>query len=243
MFFNFVRPKLVVDAFTMFAEINEINPIIPAVQAIPEWWKSLPKRCPMPGTTVAGLEMPTMRTCPAVTELFTTGFVMPLWSDLALETKASGNSTWYWAGKVSDDADAGVSWHDKNQYGPILDGHIHLKLSSPWYISEKKGVSFYFTNPFWSQIELLQYIHTCPAIVSYKYQAQTNINILLPKIDRTMVVPSGTPMVHWIPLTDKAVIIKTHVISPREAHDRFSDFRTSFFSNYAKTTKCKEKST
>ena len=77
MFFNFIRPKIVVDAFTYVESIEKIAPISQASQYIPGWWKSLPKHYPTKGAVIEGITTPTMRSCPGVMELFPRGLILP----------------------------------------------------------------------------------------------------------------------------------------------------------------------
>lgn len=238
MFFNFVRPKIVVDAFTYAASIEKVAPIGLSAKFIPAWWKALPKSCPMVGSVVEGLTAPTMRTCTGVMELFPKGLVIPLWADLAVQSTDDGVCNWQWSGDF-DPASTGITWHNRTQYGPAFDAYHQLKLTSPWYLSDKTGTNFMFINSFWNQLDMLNTFHVCHGVVNYKNQHETHINMI---VDATRpintIIPCGTPMVQLIPMTDREVIVKTHVLSREELVSRFPPtFRHTFHNAYAKNNK------
>ena len=243
MFFNFVRPKIVVDAFTDKDNINTVAPITSAAERLPSWWRDLPKQYPHENSFVQGINHPTIRRCPAVTKVFTNGLVIPLWADIIIETGADGGIRWQWSDyiRVSDDDTAnGIGHHPVEQYGPNFSDLIHLKLISPCVLKEKTGVDFYFTAPYWSNTDLMRSsIHICPGIINYKYTSATHVNMFMPKRDCRTTMRCGDPTVLLIPMTDKEVIVKTHVISQSEhrAMALRTVFKNSFFNNYSRRVK------
>lgn len=236
MFFNFVRPKIVVDAFTHIESIEKVTPIVQASQYVPEWWKSLPKRCPYGNTSVEGLERATMRSCPAVMELFATGLIIPLWADLAIQTTDEGACNWQWAGSI-DINSSGIICHDRAQYGPAFSTYHQLKILSPWYLSDKTGTKFLFINSFWNQLDILNSFHVCHGMVSYTVMPETHINMLVDSKKINTIIPHKTPMVQLIPMTDKHVVVKTHVLTKEALDKKFSmpAFRHAFYNNLIKT--------
>ena len=84
MFFFFKRKKIVVDCFTDNYSINELFPIQTANNFYPDWWKNLPKTYDAMNKWGLRVSQSTMKKCPAIIDLYKTGFIMPLWSDLQI---------------------------------------------------------------------------------------------------------------------------------------------------------------
>jgi hypothetical protein len=210
MFF-FKRSKIVVDCFTTQSAINELFPIQKASKFYPDWWKNLPKT--FNRTNSWGLSIPqsTMKACNGFINMYQNGFMIPLWSDLIVET-----SHVKWLYEFS--APSEIHSHDPEQLGNIGDTYHHLKLISPWIFREKTGIKFTWMASTYNQIDRLQAYHVLPGIMDYKYNCGTNINLLFPKVVNKQLIKAGTPLVHIIPMSENPVEVKTHVITEQELH-------------------------
>jgi len=220
--FFFKKSKIVLDCFTCVPEIAQLFPIIPAEERIPSFWKNLP-------TTVKhqGPMRGTMKTCPGVSTLFTSGFIIQNWSDIWLGNEPAG-LTWY-------PENAGEAHHPK-QWGNAFKGFNHVKLVSPWRIKEKTGVNFLYTNCFWHDDEFKPVIVN--GVVEYKYQHTTSVNMLVPKkmFPSELTVPAGKELAHVIPLSEKEIVINSHEVSPLE-FERLNAYGFTFSGQYFKRKK------
>jgi hypothetical protein len=216
---------ITLDCFTVLPELPELFPIVRAGEILPSWWKSLE-----PTANYKGIDRGTMKMCPGVSDYFKAGFIIPSWRDFKIEINSG-------IPNVLPEGSADI--HNPVQWGKALDGYGHVKLVSPWRIKEKSGVSFLFTNTFWHK-----HRHQCivpNGVVNYKYQATTNVNILISKnaFPKEFVIDAGEPLVHCLPMSDQKLKIKMHVVSPEEYMQKDS-YHFSFAGNYYKSKKILE---
>lgn len=147
-----------------------------------------------------------------------------MWSDLKLKVKKDGG----WVGLFSDVSCRPIEHHSHEQLGNAncFDNFIHVKIDPPWMLEDVNGtgIPFTWTNCFWNQIEMLNYLHICPGIADYKYHRSTSINIFLPKEPRQFLLPVGTPLVQLIPITERPIEVETKLVSYEEwvkIHNKF----------------------
>jgi hypothetical protein len=237
MFF-FKRKKIVVDAFTKIAGIADLHPIKPSTNFLPDWWKSLPSSYPEKDQQGITVQRSTLKRCDGFTQFYKNGFVIPLWIDTTIKTTADGR----WAYRLaSNDTETAIDSHPRMEFGPEFNNFIHLKFHSPWLLTEKTGCQFYFAPLFWNQISTIGTYHIPPGIVNYKHQSSTHINLLFPKVDNEITIPASTPMAHIVPLTEKEVEIRCHVISKEEHHKLYlKNYIGSFLGNYKKNKKYRQ---
>ena len=224
--FLFKKKKIVVDCFITHPAINELFPIQKASNFYPDWWKDLPKT--FDRTTNYGLRIPstTMKSCIGFTNLYTNGFMIPLWSDLIVETGPKN-----WAYEFS--APSEIHSHDPAQFGEVVDKYHHLKIESPWVLREKSGVKFVWMGAIYNQMKQLDAYHIIPGIIDYKYNTGTNINMLFPRVQQKVLIEAGTPLAHIIPMSDMDVQIKTHCVTEQELNKiETPSYVSSFLKKY-----------
>lgn len=234
MFF-FKKKKIVIDAFTKISGIQELHPIVPASKFLPDWWKNLPSSYNAQDNNTIVVQRPTLKRCDGFTQYYKTGFIIPMWIDVAIKTTANGQ----WAYRLaSNDTETIIDSHSRNEFGNEFDDLLHLKLHSPWLLSEKTGCQFHFASPFWNNIKTLRNFYTPPGIVNYHHQSSTHINLLFPKEDNQITIAAGTPMVHIVPLTDRTVEVRCHVVSEKEHNQIYlKNYLGSFLGSYKKNKK------
>ena len=220
MFFFFRKKKIVVDAFTCMYTAHEYFPIQNAIKTVPDWWKSLPKEYTTATDLGISLNLPTMKKCDGFLDLFNRGFILPLWSDVIINTQDNGYYQFQWANiKTSV-----IMTHDMRQYGSVISNNFtHMKIISPWVLREKTGVKFVWMNPSWNRL-FSDNLNILPGVMDFKYQQDTNINILIEKKNHTYKLSAGEAMAHIIPLTDDKVEIKNHLISEQEYQQKIAHF-------------------
>ena len=220
--FFFKKTPIVLDCYTFIPELENLFPIIPAEERIPDFWKNVP-------TTVnhMGISRGTMRTCPGVGELFRSGFILQNWIDYWISTD---NNNIQWAPEASAES------HNSKQWGEYLKKYYHLKLISPWRIKEKTGVQFLYTNCFWHDDEFKPFVVN--GSVEYKYQTTTSVNLLVPKAmyPKDILIPAGKPLAQIVPMSEKDVKIKMHTVT-REEYENTGTYQFSFNGQYFKRKK------
>lgn len=219
----FKRNFINVDCFTTSQTIEQSFPIQRASRYVPDWWRSLDTYL-LTNNKVTGKPSmsPTMKTCYGFVELYKHGLVMPLWSEVDLFVEPNN---YFFHGA---DHKFRIGSHPVEEWGNNFPDHFHMKLISPWAIKENTGVKFIVAPCVWSHFADVPDLRILPGIVNYKYQHSTNINWFVPKINKHIKLNVGLPLVQMVPLTDKKVKVKTHVIDEKEwtkmelyPHNRF----------------------
>ena len=236
--FWFKRTKIMVDVLTSIPGVHRLYPIDKGTNKFPSWFKKMPATYPEVNKHGILIKHPTIKTCSGVLDLYRNSFSIPLWSDLIINTNADGS----WAYQYSADQSPEIVQHSSRQL-PEINSYIHLKLASPWLITEKTGVNFYFTDSFYNKMDRWNDYKNVPAIVNYKYQHTSNINMFVPKVASTISIDAGTPIATLIPLTEKDVVIKSHLISAEEWNrlNSSTSYTQSFTNFYEKRKKIIDK--
>lgn len=205
--FIFKKKPIHVDCFVDNYGVANIYPVAEAVHYIPMWWKNMAKTFTDRSDSGVKIETGTIKICSGFIDLYKTGLIIPMWSDVALKTKADGT----WAAAFPDTSlNFCIVTHRAEQYGnDVFNPYIHMKFVSPWVFKEKTGVKFLFHGCSWNIIPMFQGIHVVPGMVEYKYQVNTNVNVFVEKRDRQLNIPAGMPFAHCVPLSDRPV--KVHV--------------------------------
>lgn len=202
-----------IDCYTMRPDVAEYAPIKPAAAFIPDWFKDLPR------PTLDKNELTirkTMKGCYGFIKQTTTGFVMPLWSDLLLEIGEAGAANYRW--RFSDNISS-LDVHPQYQRGIFLpeEKYQHFKLISPWAFSTKDDLHWQCLQFPWAESKPEQYM-ALSGIVDFKYQTGTNINLIFPRGSEKKVVhlKHGHPIYQFVPLTEKKVNHKIQVVDQKE---------------------------
>jgi hypothetical protein len=129
----------------------ELEPIlprpVPAVQGLPEWFKTLPQRSI---STVNQGSQFTVKKCPPFIDAMTYGFLMPLVADLKIE---NGELSWERevpGGALTNYSRSPIDFHDSNQVAGTpfhREDHFALKFNNFWTIEAPPGYSVLVTHP------------------------------------------------------------------------------------------------
>lgn len=226
----FNKSKIVIDAFINVETINDMFPIQASSNYFPDWWKSLPNS--FTETDSNGFQspqLPTIKRCDGVNRIYTTGFTIPLWADLLIETRE--DDTWYYQ---SSDSSLQLQVHNRIVYGNNFDRNMHFKILSPWIVKEKQGVNFVMTNCWWNSVDAEYFVPN--GIMEFKYQSGSHINFFTKRKNSRFMINAGTPVCQLIPLTDKKVEIRTHVLDQLEYDRLYKEhtYQNSFIGKYKK---------
>jgi len=227
--FLFKRKPIHIDCFTANVSAYKYSPIQPANYFLPEWWKKLPKTFFVPDKNPP-LHQQTMRRCAGFIDIYSKGLMLPLWSDLSIQMTSNGMYSWRYA-----DGESSCTIHRPEQLGSLLEEAKveHMKITSPWIFSCNEDVQWYFTQPIWNHDAASNFCIPS-GVLSFKYQGTTNINMLIRKQDTMFTINQGTPMAHMVPLSDRPIKIKNHLLTGEEyfRKDRFSrplHFENSYY--------------
>jgi hypothetical protein len=202
------RKKIIIDCLTTNALASELYYPDKAVNFYPDWWKSLPST--YKNTQNGFTDMATMKTCMGFTDYYQKSFFLPLWSDLKIKVDSKDSFRWQFS-----DSKSNAIPHELNQRKGFLENYNHLKIVSPWLFKSKFDVFFSVNQPIWSFNDNPQII-VPSALLEFKYQHETNVNMFFPKTANEYLFEAGQPMMAFTPLTEKEVEFKTHLVDYEE---------------------------
>jgi hypothetical protein len=216
MFFNFKKSKIVVDCFTYSPAAYELYKIRSAKVYYPEHIKKLEASVFLreQGTNIP-VNYPTIKRCIAITDLYKNGFIIPFWMDFIcnpiehLQNKSA-------LGTTDPMNQPNVTSHPQAQFPGILNNYFHVKFRGTWHCVEKTGVQFLWNSTVWNINNDVEKYIIPPGVTNFKDQYETNLNIFFHKTSDRFTLTAGTPLIHIIPLSEKDVEIKCHLISQKE---------------------------
>lgn len=206
------RKKITVDAFTDQENIARY-PIDRSSKHLPDWFQKM--KPTSSHTTKEGLtaKVATFKMCNGFQDHINSSFTFPLWSDLIFKLNLDGSFVYQYPNAESN---FGMETHN-GEGTPMAEfaPKRSVKIKSPWLLKEKTGVNFYWSQAFWSFGSAASDVLVPPAVINYKYQNGTHINLMV-DMGKQIDLDAGTPLVYLHPLTENKVEIKTHVVSSTE---------------------------
>ena len=206
------KKPIVLHCYTFRPDVFNYFPIVEAKQKVPEWFKKL---------TAPYYKSPedhslNLKLCPAASSLFSSGFILPLWSDLFLAVGEIGTNTyrWQYSDKTSDlESHPSEQW--ENNF--VEEKYQHLKLKSPWIFECEEKIPFLALEPEW-QFDVLDNITILNGVLEFHTQNTTNVNMFFRRREEEIqqIIPCGTPIYKFVPLSERKVILKNHLISFEE---------------------------
>lgn len=212
MFSFFVkRSEVVVDCFTHHQAAFEYTPIDYGSKFLPDWWKDTKPSF----QNNSGQVGPTIKNCIGLIEYYKNSLIIPSWFEMDLNVYEEGNEqTWtYQSSNTYVDTE---STHPREAFkGFALENGSNLKFTSPWLIRTKEEVRWVWSQPTWNLREHLSTFTVLPAVIDFKYQHSTNVNLFVQNETnfKNTIIKPNTPLVSLHPISDKNFIIKNHLIS------------------------------
>lgn len=216
MIFNFKKSKITVDCFTSDISIYKFYKVRKAVSFYPDDIRKLP----LDLTTVdqrsnIEYQIPTLKRCSGIIEHYKHGAIIPLWMDFICspQTYAAGKS----AIGAADPAYAeGFSQHPPEQWTGMFKDFHQVKFLNPWRFRDKSGIKYAWGPAFYNLHEHIDNFVVPPGMMWWDFQDQANINVFVRKKAEKFSIVAGTPMIHFIPLTEREVEYKCHFVDPME---------------------------
>lgn len=211
MIFNFKPKTITIDCFTNRASVYKFNPIQKANNFYPAGIKDIPRNIikPMHDSAIE-IEKGTIKHCSGFNQLMNTGFIIPLWTDVAIES-TQHDLKWYSELKFE-----GTHHAPEQLWNNFYSEWHHLKIQSPWVIKANKKIKFAWIPTTWHDDAHKHLYEMMTGVIEYYYQHTTNINLFIKKNGGIIEWKSGTPLIHLIPLSDDKVEIKTHLVDDKE---------------------------
>ena len=223
----FKRPEIHLDCFTSRRDVIEYAPIVNAIEAIPDWWKKLPKE----SGEVSFFPTPTMKTCIGMHDYYKKSIAMPLWSDVCFSVQSDSTYMWQFADSCTES-----NVHPPHQYKNFLDQkeYGHIKIHSPWQFKTKNNLDWIITDPMYNRKNLKNY-YLANGMLNFSKQSSTHIQLFIDvATPRAFIIPFKT-MFLFTPLTDKRVVVHRHLVTKSEFDSTHSlSTRFTFINKYLK---------
>jgi len=229
-----------VDAYTFRSDVYNYAKIEKATNFYPDWWKKLPAEKFSEGEMKPALNM---KGCTGFVNYFRKSFVLPLWSDVRLEIGPIGTENYRY--QFSDEASE-IDVHNSKEWGDFFSPleYQQIKFMSPWILRTNRPLEWGWLMPQWNYTGDLREISVLQAVDDYYYQHTTHVSTAIKRDTHTKYinVAMGTPLVHLMPLTEKQVKFKHHLVTPDEYFkiERSSFSRLKFIKPYYHLKKIKE---
>jgi len=193
----------------------------PTVPPVPDWVKKLPtgisafqisrNLCARFQNKFYGATSSTVRTCPGRVDLYSKGFMIPLWSDLYLFLDSEKN----WRYQFADEKSS-MSQHGYEEFKTMFkkDEYLHLKINSPWTINTEEDIDFLAIKPAW-ELKALDGLEILPGVLNFYHQFASHINMFIkfPETgEKEFLIKVGTPIYHFIPLSDRKVEVEAKIL-------------------------------
>lgn len=171
-------------------------------------------------------KLPTIRMCNGLTDLYSNGFILPIWQNLTIECTSEGKIFYEDLTSGNGFDRPALQVHDRWQYGNNFYSEFgHVKLLSHWFFKEKHGIQFSWNMCDWNRTDIAHKVRILSGVIDFKYQTATNVNMFIKK-DSIISYEAGDPLVHLIPLSEKRVKIHKHILHVEE-YDKLTTIQGS----------------
>lgn len=169
----------------------------PAHKALPDWWTKTPTV--KSSVSLDGQVVGNIKTCPALPDYFSQGYIIPMWTDSILRYDSKHNR-YEW--RVSDSS---FSWDIHG--GEQLLNHVPFtylqkkalfvfKAVCPWRVITPKGYSVYqlpLTYHFNNEFSVF------PGVIDTDVHHEINQQVMILKDKEEIFIKRGTPLAQYIP--------------------------------------------
>lgn len=178
----------------------------------PDWYKELPLDAGMNGLEV----LKNMKLCSGFNDLFSKGFVLPMWSECNIRVGVEGDTDYDWQ---YTDLISGAEEHPQFQRGKWLpdDQYSHIKVISPWEVCCDESIDFLLTPIPWVSDRPEEFV-VLSGILNFHYTNQINTNIMIKRTseERIIRLDFGVPLAQFVPLSDRPIEIDARLVDSLE---------------------------
>jgi hypothetical protein len=242
MLFKFNKKKIVIDAFTSSHLAFESCKITRSAALIPDWFKRLKK----PSMIELARDpdcVQTMKMCPGFSGLYSKGFIIPLWTDVFVCMSAyDGNPENSQVSLRFSDGVGRADFHLPAQFEGFLTpyGQQQVKIKPPWLLKTTSKVKFIMTGCPWNYPKGVPFT-VLPGELEFRLNRSCHVNAYLSykDTDQEIMLDFGSPLAQVIPLSERDIEIRSHLISDAEFNQIYNVNASacSFSQGYRKTLK------
>lgn len=210
---NWFRKPVVLDIYTDRSDLYEHFKVSKMKSFVPSWFKDINPKYEINENLESDINI---RGCTGFLDLFSKGFGIPLWSDMRVKVGPIGEQYYQWqfADKETD-ADIHPQWQ-RGEFMPDSK-YCHIKILTPWVARCSENVDFLMIGNSWVQ-DNTDDVLIPQGVLNFKHQHALNINMMVRRGEQEKLIEMscGNPIVQLIPLTDRKVDIKLHLVSTEE---------------------------
>jgi len=235
MFFK--KSTIYLDCYTTQTHVYDLFKIESAKKHVPDWFRELPNTFDDPRSIIP---IPTAKTCSGIASFFRTGFIIPLWSDAKLGYAPIPNGYTTTIQPVTQFSDqlTKCQIHEQKQIGKDFmpdNLYAHFKIFSPWVFECSENIDWLWLQPTYNFKEP-DSITVLPGVLDFKYNSNVFINFSIRKTSPSnspnlLSLEAGQPLVHLVPITDKEVIVRNHIVTVDQWNKISQKNNRVFFSN------------
>lgn len=229
MKFNFGGNK-VIEFKTDVSGLDVIAPVKKSTNFLPQWFKEMSDDIPKPpnpkgypnkfgkqGETSKKWSSGTVKRCPAIIDLITEGFVIPMWCDYLLQRNKNELE---WDNK---DFKYGIEFHPNEQIHnwnlKRADFPEGVKFVNPWRIYTPPGYSVIFLPPYY-QFE--KRFTVLPGVVETDKYHHVNFPSII-HTTKDLIIERGTPFIQVIPFKRDSFDLDVGEMSEEQIHKDFTE--------------------
>lgn len=199
-------------------DIEEIRPQ-PANKFIPQWWKEMPWDKNLDQAKYRA-EGSFVRQCPMFPDLFSSGYILPMWADTTLFYK---DGEWRWkCGAVGSPFNITIfhpeQFLDNSEYKMNgVNATALFQLHNPWQIKTSKGYSlmqlplfYHFNNEF----------SAMPGIYDSHIINTDKLEIAYYGDGKEIFIKKGTPLAQFIPYKKEKIDFVVRDITEQDEKDK-----------------------
>lgn len=195
--------------------LDKVHPPVPARAVLPDWFTRMSAY--LEGRKIYDVndDRPRMsvRACPGIGDLMGLGWVIPAWTDYALDLSADGEEfTW----QVPNPRFS-LKTHPAEQLAgmPLDDDVLPLavKLVNPWYVRTPPGWSCLVVAPFYHPEPRFTVL---PGVVDTDTYHGCNVNTLWKRFTGSVVLEAATPLVQLIPFRRQELELEVRAGRPED---------------------------
>jgi hypothetical protein len=211
--FLFRKSTLVLDLLISEENIQTYN-LFPAIETrriVPSWFKTCPKS---EFNWFKFIPHRTVRGCPGIVNYINSGFVTPLWSDVNIRTSPE-QIEWYTAKQRANSNF--FQYHETLIQSPgFYNNQFILNTMNPWKIKKRKqNIKIMSVAAQYHHTKSLPYI-PIQGITETEMNRDLNFFMAFSRTNATYELKAGDVFIQFIPLSDKKISIKNHVVSMQE---------------------------
>jgi hypothetical protein len=183
-----------------YEKLLELYPPITSNKITPDWYRKMKVGTHYGSFTTDNIL--TAKNCPAIQDIVTTGFIIPIWANLYFKTEYATNGNkimQYWditsRVNANDSVEEFINHHPSEQTeGMDINRNINndtLKLKLPYYFDIPDGYNILYTDPFYHFRKDIRCLSGIVEGDKWGY-----VNLLFEILKDNFEIKAGSPLVH-----------------------------------------------